>query len=162
MNEVKFWELVQSAHEQSGGDMDQKCELIRAAVAGLSKGDAVAFSRIFDAMMIKAYAWPLWGAAYVINGGCSDDSFIDFRASLISRGRKKFDSAMDDPDSLATEEFDEESWFYEGYQYAVFDGVESAAGSVPDRAPYPTAPSGKEWSEDDVDALFPLLSQKFA
>ena len=77
-------------------------------------------------MMDSAYCWSLWGAAYVINGGCSDDPFVDFRASLISRGRQVFERALSDPDSLADEDFDGSDWFNEGYQYAVADGVRSA------------------------------------
>ena len=43
----------------------------------------------------------MWGAAYVIHGGCSDDGFEYFRRWLISRGRKAYEAALADPDSLA-------------------------------------------------------------
>ncbi len=163
MDETKFWEVVEAAHDQSGGDMNRKCSVIKAAITNLPKDDAVAFSHIFDEMMDKAYSWPLWGAAYVINGGCSDDSFSDFRASLISRGRRCFEDALSNPDSLAEEAFDDDAWYFEGYDYAVTDGVEAAAGTRPARSrPYPKAPSGGEWSEEQVYELFPKLSAKFA
>jgi len=42
----------------------------------------VAFRRYLN----KAYTWDLWGAAYLINGGCSDDGFEYFRRWLVSRG----------------------------------------------------------------------------
>ncbi len=163
MNESRFWEIVQLAHDQSEGDMDVKCELIRTSLSNLSKDDATAFSSLFDSLMDRAYSWPLWGAAYVINGGCSDDTFSDFRASLISRGRDAFESALSNPDSLATEDFDEDAWFYEGYQYAVTDGIEAAVGSVVNREkPYPSEPSGQPWEEDEVYELYPKLGEKFA
>ena len=127
MDDLSFWAIVQRAHDQSGGDMDEKCEAIKNEIAKLPKEEAEAFSHLFDAMMDKAYAWPLWGAAYVIHGGCGDDTFSDFRASLISRGRRAFEMALSDPDALADEVFDENEWFYEGYQYAVSEGVEAAA-----------------------------------
>ena len=162
MYEAKFWEIIQNTHEKSDGDMDEKCELLRDALARLSRQDAVDFSRLFDAMMDRAYSWPLWGAAYVINGGCGDDTFSDFRASLISRGRKAYESALADPESMAGEDFDEDAWFYEGYQYAVTDGVTAAAGSMPEREkPHPAEPSGDPWSEDEVFDLYPKLSAKF-
>src|SRR6188472_790178 len=100
MDEDGFWKIVQNAHDSSGGD-DQKCAALRRQVAALSKKDAPEFARMFDAKMDQAYSWPLWGAAYVINGGCSDDTFTDFRAALISRGRQAFERAIADPDSLA-------------------------------------------------------------
>lgn len=163
MDESKFWSIVQRAHDESGGDMDEKCEAVKASVASLPKEDAIAFSRLFDEMMDRAYSWPLWAAAYIINGGCSDDAFSDFRASLISRGRQSFESAIANPESLVDEESDEDTLFYEGYQYAVTDGVEDSAGFVPDRdKPHPENPSGKEWGEDKVYELFPKLSAKFA
>ena len=51
--------------------------------------------------MADAYTWDLWGAAYLINGGCSDDGFAYFRSWLISRGRAAYEEAVRDPDSLA-------------------------------------------------------------
>src|SRR5207248_2249239 len=100
--------------------------------------------------------------AYVINGGCGDDTFSDFRASLISRGQQAFERALSDPDFLAEEDFDEEAWFYEGYQYAVTEGTEAVAGATPDRAePHPENPSGDEWSEEQVYELYPKLNEKF-
>ena len=162
MDESGFWNLVQRAHDQSGGDMDEKCDLIRDAIAALPKAEALDFGRLFDHMRDRAYAWPLWAAAYIAGGGCSDDSFGDFRAALISRGRGAFERALASPESLANEEYDEEAWFYEGYQYAVMDGVEAAAGSYPERAqPHPEDPSGEPWDEDEVYDLYPALSAKF-
>ena len=163
MDESKFWGIVQRAHDESGGDMDEKCEAVKTSIASLSKEDAIVFSHLFDEMMDKAYSWPLWAAAYIINGGCSDDSFSDFCASLISRGRQSFESAIANPESLVDEESDEDTLFYEGYQYAVNDGVEASAGFVPDRnKPHAENPSGKEWEEDKVYEQFPKLSAKFA
>jgi hypothetical protein len=163
MDEVKFWEIVGSVHDRSNGDMDEKCSLLSTALSKLPKDEAKAFSALFDAMMDRAYSWPLWGAAYVINGGCGDDTFSDFRASLISRGRTAYESALSDPESLATEHFDEDVWFYEGYQYAVTDGVKASVGSVVNReSPHPDEPSGQAWDEDKVYDLYPKLAEKFA
>jgi Protein of unknown function (DUF4240) len=96
MDEDGFWKIVQIANDGSGGDMDRKCSALRQQIAALQKDEPLGFAQQFDAMMDKAYNWPLWGAAYVINGGCSDDSFADFRASLISRGRAAFERALAD------------------------------------------------------------------
>jgi hypothetical protein len=72
--------------------------------------DANDFAILFDTMMDRAYSYKLWGAAYVIHGGCDNDTLDDFRSSLISRGRSYFERAIADPDSLADEPFDE-TWF---------------------------------------------------
>ena len=162
MDESTFWTIVEQAHDQSGGDMDIKCAAIRSAVAALPKGEAAGFSRWFDMMMDSAYTWSLWAAAYIINGGCSDDTFSDFRASLISRGHTAFENALASPDSLADDDFDAQAWFYEGYHYAIMDGVELATGMVPNReTPMPENPSGEQWTEETVSDLMPKLAAKF-
>ncbi len=163
MNEAQFWEVIEQAHRQSGGDMDAKCEAIRELLAQLSADEAKAFSAHFDTMMDRAYSWALWGAAYVINGGCSDDTFNDFRSALISRGREAFEAALADPDSLAGQEIDEDAWFYEGVQYAVSDGLSDALGERPPRQnPHPDEPAGQPWDEDELDTLYPRLAEQFS
>jgi hypothetical protein len=159
MDETGFWKIVQDANDASGGDMARKCDALRQLIAARSKADAIEFAQFFDAMMAKAYSFPLWGAAYVINGGCSDDTFDDFCASLISRGRQAFERALSDPDALADDP-DESDWFYEGYQYAVTDGVKAVAGDRP-QPKMPNQPAGAAWQEDELDALFPKLSAKY-
>jgi hypothetical protein len=160
MDENGFWKIVQDANDASGGDMERKCVKLRQLISALPRADAIEFAQLFDAMMDKAYSSPLWGAAYLINDGCSDDTFTDFRASLISRGRQAFERAVSDPDSLADEDSSESDWFYEGYEYAANDGVEAAGG----KWPQPTTPielTGADWQEDDLDTMFPKLSAKF-
>jgi len=159
----EFWSFIQRAHDAAGGDMDRKCELIRAEVHRLSPSEASAFSRLFDEVMDRAYTWPLWGAAYVIHGGCSDDSFADFRSSLISRGQAEFEQAVTDPDSLAEARLSDDDLFYEGFDYAVREAVEARVGGrVIRTSPHPSEPVGNEWSEDEVYDLFPRLRHKYA
>ena len=37
---------------------------------------------------------PLWDAAYLINGGCSDDGFDYFRGWLVDQGRETFERCL--------------------------------------------------------------------
>lgn len=141
--------------------MDRKCEFLKAAILKLPKNDANDFAILFDTMMDRAYSSELWGAAYIINGGCGDDTFNDFRSSLISRGRAGFERALANPDSFSDETYDEETWFYEGFQYAVTEGVKSAVGSRPAHR-HPRDPSGTRWREEELLQLFPRLSAKFS
>jgi len=163
MDEAQFWEIIRRVDSTTKGDMDEKCKLIIKEIARLDRPSALAFGELFDAMTDKAYSWELWGAAYAIHGGCSDDTFSDFRVSLISRGIACFEKAIRDPDGLADEEIDDDSWFYEGYQYAVSAGVKAVIGKqVMRKTPGPTEPSGEEWDEDKVNELYPRLSEKFS
>ena len=56
---------------------------------------------VLSGLMADSYRTPLWAAAYVINGGCSDDGFDYFRGWLIVQGRQVFERAVADPDALA-------------------------------------------------------------
>lgn len=160
MDERQFWDLVQRTHDAAGNNMDRKCELLKAEILKLSKRDAIDFTTLFDTMMDRAYSYGLWGAAYIVHGGCGDDTFSDFRSSLISRGRAAFDRAVANPESLADENFDDVTWFYEGFQYAVTEGVKSVVGSRPAHR-LPAHPSGTHWREEDLPRLFPRLTAKF-
>jgi hypothetical protein len=85
MNDTACWILVEKCHDTG---------------SKLSESEATDFVRWFDATMARAYNRGLWGAAYVMNGGCGDDSFIDFRCCLISRGEAALLGALKDPDRV--------------------------------------------------------------
>jgi hypothetical protein len=161
MGDDEFWEIIEECNAASTGDMNRKDQLVEAAIGRLSRDHALEFYRIFHRMMDSAFAWPLWGAAYVINGGCGDDTFSDFRASLISRGRAPFEKAIVDPDSLADEDIDLDSWFHEGFAHAISDGFTAKLGKRPVRVdPHPASPAGVRWPEATVHEIYPKLMRK--
>jgi Protein of unknown function (DUF4240) len=160
MDEAEFWAIVQRAHDAAPFDMERKGEALLPEIKRLSKDEALAFADWFDAAMHQAYSWEVWAAAYIINGGCGDDTFSDFRASLVSRGRSAFERAVANPDSLAEENIDKALWFYEGYQYDVSDGVKAVASARPMRR-LPDSPSGQKWEEEELPHLLPKLWARF-
>lgn len=163
MNEQIFWAIIQRAHDQSQGSMYAKCEAITTEIAKLSEEDALAFSELFDAMMDKAYTWSLWGAAYLINGGCEEEAFSDFRAALISRGQEAFEQAITSPDSLADGDFDEYAWVLESYESAVAEGIEAVLGFEPERKhSHPDQPAGEKWAEKNLNQLYPKIAKKLS
>ena len=164
MNIDQFWQIIDSVHAKSGGDMDRKCELLKEELSGLGDDELRDFIDHFDGADAAAYTWPLWGAAYVLHGGCSDDSFSGFRATLISHGRSVFERALADPESLVELSFeDAEDVCYEGFQYVKNDVAEQKLGEVPKRnVGLPDEPTGPEWDEDSVDQLYPKLAAKYS
>ncbi|MFI6699745.1 DUF4240 domain-containing protein [Streptomyces sp. NPDC050509] len=82
----------------------------------------------------------MWAAAYLIGGGCSDDSFMDFRAGLIALGRDWYEKAAADPDSLAehpaviaaAEVHRDEALFYEEVNYAASEAFKHVTGDEED------------------------------
>ena len=139
--------------------MEKKCELLRKALSALPPAELDDFIDRFDEADAGAYTWAMWGAAYLLNGGCSDDSFDDFRATLISMGRSVYEEALRDPETLADVPYDRENPCFEGYQYAHQEIAARILGKVPHRRiPFPDEPTGQPWEEDRVAELFPVLA----
>lgn len=158
-----FWNLIEKIHRDSRGDMEKKCTLLEAELRRLPLEEVVSFGAHFDARHDEAYSWELWAAAYIINGGCSDDSFSDFRSTLISMGRHTYEGALADPESLAAIDYDDEEACFEGFQY-VTNTVLTDIGkgrTFPRAQPVPAEPSGTEWDEDQVAELYPKLAEKY-
>lgn len=91
-----FWDII-----EPGKDEEAPEESLRCRLEALQPGELVWFQEHFDALHAAAYRWDIWGAAYLLEGGCSDDGFIDFRYALISLGREVYEAALANADSLA-------------------------------------------------------------
>ena len=123
-----------------------------------------------DAMLTRvldsAYRRPLWNAAYLIEGGCGDDGFMDFRAGLALLGRDVFTRAVDDPDTLADVPtvvrmgLEDTGWIgAEGLHYAARNAYERVMGetgsfdasmeSAVRSMRRPDRPAGEDWDVDD-------------
>lgn len=95
----EFWSLIARC-DPSSFDMDRKASLLEHELRQLDSSDLADFYRHYWSLRAKAYHWPLWDAASIMYGGCGDDSFMDFRSSLITFGEQVFESALSDPDTL--------------------------------------------------------------
>jgi hypothetical protein len=170
MDKATFWKLIDSTRRQAEGDLDEHVELLRERLQALEPEDIVQFDKIFRGYWIRAYTWDLWGAAYIIGGGCSDDGFMDFRGWLISKGEKAYENALKDPESLirVVKEEDDDCQ-YEGFQYVASQAWENKTGKRMDNFPdsglqHPREPLGQPWVEerDDLERRFPKLTRKFS
>jgi Protein of unknown function (DUF4240) len=97
MDETRFWKIIDRVRRSD----DDPYEAMQAALSRLSADDIAAFAALYNARIDEAEHTDLWGAAYLINGGCSDDGFHYFRAWLVSQGRTVYEAALANPDSLA-------------------------------------------------------------
>jgi hypothetical protein len=160
MDENRFWEIIEQSRADSQDEQEAK---LRSILKKLDISEVFAFDQIFDAMRFKAYTWDLWGAAYIINGGCSDDGFEYFRCALIAAGKERFEAALLDAESLA-DWVDGGDFEFEAFWYvapAVYR-EKSKTKELPqhDRV-FPKNPIGEPWEEDDLQARFPRLSETF-
>src|SRR6185503_14472208 len=92
----RFWEIVSASRVKSGGRMGRQLDALREALSNLSLEEIIDYQKHFYGCMDQAYNWDLWGAAYLIQGACSDDDFMDFRSWLISMGKDIFEASLKD------------------------------------------------------------------
>lgn len=168
MNDDKFWELIEDSKKKSKNDPDKQIEALVSNISKLSEEEIYEFDRIFNKHYTNSYKGELWAAAYIINGGCSDDGFDYFRGWLISQGRTIFENAISDPESLAKVISEDESGEveFEDMLYVCSDAFKMKTGKdnfydKVERLKYPEIELN--WSEDDgsLEKMFPKLARKF-
>ena len=165
MDRTAFWNLIERTRRKSGGEQDRQMDALREELEALAPAEIVDFQTHFDTLRVEAYDWDLWGAAFTIRGGCSDDGFIDFRSWLIAQGRAVYEAAMEDVQSL--EDFanpDKDDCTFEEFAYVAADVYEGKTGldEIPSRAePEPEEPSGEPWEDEELPKRLPKLWAKF-
>ncbi len=158
MDVDRFWLLI----EQSDTP-----EELHARLTALNDEDLVLFETLYDARFAESYQWDLWGAAYIIHGGCGDDAFDDFRAYLISLGRRIYETALANADSLAdVSQFDAEGDEWEDWMSPTMHVVHARTGRWEfagdgARPVAPDGPGGEEGEEDDLPSRLPRLAARY-
>lgn len=162
MNETTLWELIEKTKRGSGGDSEKQVSLLEEALGVYSPEEIIEFDRVFHEQMGRSYRRDLWAAAYIINGGCSDDGFDYFRAWLIAQGKEVFERALANPESLT--ETAEPEVELELIMYAAIKAYEKKTGG---EFPYPPRPrvelTGDAWEETEecLQKKFPTLFERF-
>ena len=100
MTDDQFWAVIELTASDEA-DPDRQLQSLRGALADLPPSQIEAFEASYRKQMNRAYTWDLWGAAYVVHGGASDDGFEYFRSWMISKGRDVFEAVLAKPDNLA-------------------------------------------------------------
>ena len=168
----QFWEIIGRA-AQFDANPTAHIEALRAELRGQTSEKIKSFEVAFRRYLNKAYTWDLWGAAYVVHGGCSDDGFEYFRRWLISKGRYTYESALADPDSLAKMEVHpgpDGTWEFEEIYDAAMRVFEEEGGkgdvrdySEPEAGLGGPGPSGEPFEEDEeyLARRYPNLWRRF-
>jgi len=117
IDEDQFWAIIETA-KKSSDDLEDFAQMITANLAQLSTAEIIGFHLREQKLRFDSYTSDLWCAAYIMNGGCSDDCFEYFRCWIIAQGKAVFYSSLKNPDSLVnlysseTEEYDFEDLMY--------------------------------------------------
>jgi hypothetical protein len=163
MNAEKFWEIIAVSKTNSSGDYEKQQTELKNELLKLSAIEILEFDNKFRTLRGEIYNWDFWACAYIINGGCSDDCFSDFRGWLIGQGKEIFENAVSNIETLAElNETNEGDW--EGLSYIPTDAYERKTGDdMPNGIRENFEITGKEWNEegDDLKNKFPKLWAKF-
>ena len=165
----RFWSIIEQSlsdfdPDRRDGNMDAQVASLNQILSKLDPKEIGAFSNRLSELFHSAYRWDLWAAGYIIEGGCSDDGFIDFRYWLISMGRTVFENAMADVESLADVAFGPgiEVTRFEEFGYIADQLLRTMGVSETDAEimafEHPNSPAGDEWDDDDLPNRFPKLT----
>jgi hypothetical protein len=127
--DAAFWNLTDETRRAAGNDTSRQSELLKDRLTHLSPRAILEFARMRHRLDQSLYTWRMWGAATVIEDGCSDDCFRDFRAYVISLGRGPYERALRNPDSLASVAQDAESGDWENADNVAPDAYSSVTGN---------------------------------
>lgn len=178
MTEALFWELLETA-KKKGEDLEEQHEWLGNHLSKRSVMDIVMFDYFFNQAYYKSYTSKLWAAAYIVMGGCSDDSFDYFRAWLLYLGKDSYEAILTNPEKLIPhlKELEEEGDVpeFEDLLYVASIAYEEKTGFDDEQYynlykklsgdNYVQPTMEFDWDEDDEEGLrekFPLLWERYA
>lgn len=163
LEEDQFWKIIQTTKEQSAGDYEQQILLLKDELLKLDSQEIIEFDNRFRTVRGELYQWDLWAAAYIMNGGCSDDCFSDFRGWLIAQGKEVVTKALNHIEFLAElDNINNGDW--EGFSYVIPEAYEQKTGAeMPRGIQENTDITGEEWDEDEgvLQEKFPKIWAKY-
>ncbi len=176
VGEREFWRLIEKSKAY-----DEQTEWLTEVLVQKGLEEVIEFEFLFQKLMNASYQSRLWGAAYVLMGGCSDDTFDYFRGWLIGQGEDIFNKAMQNPEFLA-EYIDEDNLDDEGYpqnEEMLTVGLDAYTliktgdtewdekiddellEALEEKGLQPVPNIEFDWEEDDLEVLFPILWERF-
>ena len=162
MDENQFWKIIEVSQSNSKGDYEKQQVELELELTKLVALDILKFDNRFSKHRGDAYKWELWGAAYIMNGGCSDDCFSDFRGWLIGKGKEAYYNALTNPETLIEQKHDMDNDDWEGLSYVAMTAYEKKTESqMPKGIQENFEIIGNEWEEDDLRNKFPKLWSKW-
>lgn len=155
-----FWGVLDGVGRGAPG-CEAFADRLERALTRLPDAELEKFAGGWAAWWSASYRWDLWGAAYLINGGASDDGFDYFRGWLLTRGSRQWKMASGNPDTA----FDD----VKPGTVAECEEILAVLPTVYEARFHKDAPEselkspvGSEWKEADLPQRFPHLARRFA
>lgn len=128
MNNITFWNLIETTKAESNSDSSKQIELLTHRLAQLPPEEIRSFDRLFDHFSRKAYTMHLWNCVASIVGFCSDDGFDYFTAWLIAQGRQVYCTVTRHPEMVGEFITKDSEWALELIMYAANTAYEQVTG----------------------------------
>lgn len=166
-----YWSMVSNSLSNTNSQKDQ-LTFLTEKLEKLSDEEIMGFHLRTNQLVLDSYTSELWCAAYIINGGCSDDGFEYFRRGLISLGKEVYTEALKHPDYLINVnlangnsfELEDYSWVTinafknktgeDIYEYIDYESFYNAIGKSPDIV--------FNWQEDDLESMKTICPKLYA
>ncbi|MBD5304161.1 MAG: DUF4240 domain-containing protein [Bacteroides sp.] len=166
MTEDKFWHIIEKSEQ--GRELND-------LLSSLSDNELIGFYYWWQYFSDRLYRQDLWAVAYVVKGGCSDDSFDYFRYWLLVQGRKPVYDALENADSLCDlfetmiDVDDEDSLQNEEVNYTVIKAIEDRSDASDEframieniEIPEGCDEMDFEWEEDDEESIKAICPRTF-
>ena len=128
LDETIFWNIVDSSVKNTKNQEAQELFLVNE-IEKLTPKQMIGFRLRTDKLLYDTYNSEMWCAGYIMNGGCSDDGFEYFRNWIISRGKKVYYKAKENPDSLISVFVAGEDYYdFESFWYVALTAFENKTG----------------------------------
>lgn len=125
LDEEVYWGIIENSLKETHSTEDQEIFLVNE-VEKLTPKEMIGFRLRTDKLLYDSYTANLWCAAYIMQGGCTDDGFEYFRCWLISRGKDTFYKAKSNPDTLIDlVKEGEDVYEFEGFWYVAINAFKN-------------------------------------
>ncbi len=167
MEEEAYWQLIRQSRLKTSNPDEMEAWLTER-LEKCTSSEIIGFHLRTQQLLHQLYTSELWCAAYLLNGGCSDDAFEYFRCWVIAKGKKVYYQALANADNLTAEfDSDTEEYEFESFGYVAISAYHNQTGkSIYDALPADTAPHPElilTWEEDNpasMKAVCPRLFKK--
>lgn len=165
-----YWSIIDKSLKNTNNQDDQEQYLIQE-ISKLTPKEMIGFRLYTDKLLYETYNSEMWCAGYIMNEGCSDDSFEYFRNWVISRGKDTYLKAKENPDYLINEVVDGAEFYeFESFWYVALEAFQKKTGKdLYDYIDYDNFKVGEgnypqfefTWEEEDPESMKKICPKLF-
>ena len=168
MDPNAFWKIIDTFVSDDKSEAEYAYAEFAERLEAMSRADILEFASAMRRELNTAHTWDMWGAAYLICGGCAEEGFAYFCGWLMAQGSEVFRQAVDHPDSLAEYLPDNEGddvFEDEALLAAPLAAFEEKTGSYDgfELTERPVSePAGEQWDIEELGELEARLPKLYA